>query len=297
MIKIAIIGSKGFIGKHIEWYLRHQGKIEIATYDCVPSNEPYYTQIDLTSSESVKNIDVNVDYIYLVAGLTGTYVGFDNTDAYVDINEKGLLNLLNHIRHSQYRPKVIFPSTRLVYKGVDKPLKENDEKEPRTIYAVNKLACEGYLYAYQQSFNIKYTIFRICIPYGNLLEGDYSFGTIGFFHRMASDGKNITLYGGGYTKRTFTHITDICEQIVKGSMLKKSDCQIYNIGGEVYTLREVAEIVASKYGTKVIATQWPEKDLRIESNHTYFDSNKIETLLGGFKYHSLSKLLLDKENI
>jgi UDP-glucose 4-epimerase len=37
----------------------------------------------------------------------------------VDVNEKGLLHLLNHIRLSPYRPKIIFPSTRLVYQGAD----------------------------------------------------------------------------------------------------------------------------------------------------------------------------------
>lgn len=290
MAKIAIIGSKGFIGKHIEWYLRQQGETEIATYDCIESNELNYTRIDLTSAESVAKIDVKVDYIYLFAGLTGTYAGFDNIDAYVDINEKGLLHLLNRIRQSDYHPKIIFPSTRLVYKGKDRPLKEDDEKETKTIYAVNKLACEGYLYAYRQSFNIQYTIFRICIPYGNLLDGGYSFGTIGFFHTMASKGKDITLYGGGNIKRTFTHMADICEQIIKVSTIKESDGEIYNIGGETYSLREVAEMIANIYGTNVIATSWPDKDLLIESDHTYFDDTKIQHLLGGFEYHSLKNI-------
>ena len=290
MAKIAIIGSKCFIGKHIEWYLRQQGETEIATYDCIESNELNYTRIDLTSAESVAKIDVKVDYIYLFAGLTGTYAGFDNIDAYVDINEKGLLHLLNRIRQSDYHPKIIFPSTRLVYKGKDRPLKEDDEKETKTIYAVNKLACEGYLYAYRQSFNIQYTIFRICIPYGNLLDGGYSFGTIGFFHTMASKGKDITLYGGGNIKRTFTHMADICEQIIKVSTIKESDGEIYNIGGETYSLREVAEMIANIYGTNVIATSWPDKDLLIESDHTYFDDTKIQHLLGGFEYHSLKNI-------
>lgn len=290
MAKIAIIGSNGFIGKHINWYLRQLGETGISTYDCIDLNEPHYTKIDITSTESVARVDVNVDYIYFFSGLTGTYAGFDHTDSYLNINERGLLNLLNHIRQSGFRPKLIFPSTRLVYKGVDKPLKENDEKETKTIYAVNKLACEGYLYAYRQSFDIPYTIFRICIPYGNLLEGGYSFGTIGFFHKMASEGKDITLYGGGNIKRTFTHMADICEQMVRVSVMPESDGEIYNIGGETYSLREAAEMIASIYKTKVVMTSWPEKDFRIESNHTYFDDTKIKSLLGGYEYHTLREI-------
>lgn len=139
MVKIAIIGSKGFIGKHIEWYLRQRGEKEIFTYDCVDSNELNYRKVDLSSEESVHTIDVNVDYIYFFAGLTGTFVGFDKINSYVDVNEKGLLHLLNHIRLSPYRPKIIFPSTRLVYQGADKALTEEAKKETKTIYAVNKL--------------------------------------------------------------------------------------------------------------------------------------------------------------
>lgn len=291
MKKFAVIGSKGFIGKHIVWYLQQQGYTNISCYDCIEAEEANYTKIDITDPESVKQIQLEVDYIFLFAGLTGTYAGFEKSDAYLDINERGLLYLLDYIRKSVHRPKIIFPSTRLVYKGVDKPLKEEDEKETKTVYAVNKLACEGYLYAYRQSFGIPYTVFRICLPYGNLLEGDYSFGTIGFFRKMASQSKDITLYGGGTMKRTFTHIADICKQIVEVSMMEQSDGEIYNVGGETYSLREAAEMVAKLFGTNVVSTPWPEKDLRIESGDTYFDDTKIRQLLGSYKYHSLKEMI------
>ena len=198
-----------------------------------------------------------------------------------------MLNLLEAIRNSQYRPKMIFPSTRLVYKGVDKALKETDEKETKTIYAVNKIACEGLLQAYKASFDIPYTVFRICIPYGNLLSSDYSFGTVGFFIKMAKSGKDITLYGGGHIKRTFTHMEDLCYQLVEGAFNPDSNGEIYNIGGETFSLREVAEIVAAKFNVNVVDVPWPERDLRIESNHTYFDDTKIRSLIHIDKYRNL----------
>lgn len=290
MRKIAIIGSKGFIGRHIEWYLHISGEFSIETYDCVDGVEQSYTKIDLSNPDSVKLINVDVDYIFMFAGLTGTYVGFDKIDTYLNINEFGLLNLLNHIRQSHHRPKIIFPSTRLVYKGNDVALREDDEKETKTIYAVNKLACESYLYAYFKSFDIPYTIFRICIPYGNLIDNSYSFGTIGFFLKMAMSGQNITLYGGGDLKRTFTHLWDMCYQIVEGGLKSESRGEIYNVGGETYSLRMVAELIAEPYGVDVITMEWPERDLRIESGHTYFDDSRIQSLLGGFRYKSLKEL-------
>lgn len=292
-LKVAIIGAKGYIGKHIARYLLNHYEIKVMCYDIVDSDEPYYQKIDLTDTESINNIDLNVDYIFMFAGLTGTYAGFDAYEKYININEIALLNLLDAIRKSNFRPKIIFPSTRLVYKGYDRALKEEDEKESKTIYAANKIACEGYMQAYHDSFDIPYTVFRICIPYGNMLSTDYSFGTVGFFIKQAKAGKDITLYGGGTIKRTFTHMEDLCYQIVEGAMKKESDGNIYNIGGETLSLRQAAEIVACKFGTNVVNVPWPERDLKIESNHTYFDDTKIQALLGGMTYKRLEDFSKD----
>lgn len=282
-ISCAVIGGKGYIGKHIVHYLQQRGA-ECDVYDVEGFDDKNYKKIDITDPSSISNIDMSVDFVFMFAGITGTYVGFEKYHTYIDINEIGMLNLLDAIRKTEYRPKVVFPSTRLVYKGIDRPLKEVDEKDCKTIYAANKIACEGYLKAYHYSFDIPYTIFRICIPYGNMLSTDYSFGTVGFFIKQARAGKDITLYGNGIVKRTFTHMEDLCYQVVEGAMKKESDGQIYNVGGETLSLQQAAEIIAAKYGTNVIRVPWPERDLRIESDHTYFDDTKIQALLGGFTY-------------
>lgn len=291
MSKCAIIGSKGYIGKHLEYYLK-QKKNDVVCYDVVESEDVNYHRCDLTDFESVRRIiDLKVDYIFMFAGLTGTYVGFDKANIFVNVNEMGLINLLNCIRESKYRPKIIFPSTRLIYKGADKALKEDDEKETKTIYAVNKIACENLLYAYRQNFDIPYTIFRICVPFGNMFSDDYSFGTIGFFIRQPSNDRRITLYGDGSIKRTFTSMHDLCKQIVEVGMERVSDGEIYNIGGHTYSLRNAAEIIASYYKAEISFISWPERDLKMESGSTYFDSSKIERVMGKIVFESLEELL------
>lgn len=291
MSKCAIIGSKGYIGKHLEYYLK-QKKNDVVCYDVVESEDVNYHRCDLTDFESVRRIiDLKVDYIFMFAGLTGTYVGFDKANIFVNVNEMGLINLLNCIRESKYRPKIIFPSTRLIYKGADKALKEDDEKETKTIYAVNKITCENLLYAYRQNFDIPYTIFRICVPFGNMFSDDYSFGTIGFFIRQASNDRRITLYGDGSIKRTFTSMHDLCKQIVEVGMERVSDGEIYNIGGHTYSLRNAAEIIASYYKAEISFISWPERDLKMESGSTYFDSSKIERVMGKIVFESLEELL------
>ena len=295
MKKIGVIGANGYIGKHIVSYLQRYYDVNVDSYDIVAECDfPNYHKVNLTDKESIKGLNLDLDYIFMFAGLTGTYNGFNEYQKFISINELGLLNLLDAIKNSEYRPKVIFPSTRLVYKGIDKSLKEDDLKECKTIYAANKLACEGYLQAYHDSFDIPYTIFRICLPYGNLLSTDYSFGTVGFFIRQAKAGKDITLYGGGNIKRTFTHMEDLCYQIIEGSFHHESNGQTYNVGGETLSLHDAAEIIAAKYGAKVTEIPWPERDLRIESSHTYFDDTKIRSLLRNMNpYKKLSDFTND----
>lgn len=290
-MKCLVIGGKGYLGKNLAYYLKGRN-CDVRIYDVVPSEEKNYMCVDMTNPESVSTIDLNVDYIYMFAGLTRTYAGFDAYEKYIKNNEIALLNLLNAIRLSEYRPKIIFPSSRLVYKGYDKPLKEDAEKEAKTIYAANKIACEGFLQAYCNSFDIPYTVFRICVPYGALQSSNNTFfGTVGFFLKQASAGKEVSLYGGGTIKRTFTFMEDVCYQIVEGAMKKESDGQIYNVGGETLSLRQVAEIIANKFRTKVVDVPWPDKDLRIESGHTFFDDTKIQDLLGGMTYKRLEDFM------
>lgn len=93
--------------KHLEFYLKRMG-LDPACYDIQDDSRENYKQVDITDKESVKNIDINVDYIYMFAGLTGTYAGFDKYETYVSINEIGLLNLLDAIRNSEKKPKIVF---------------------------------------------------------------------------------------------------------------------------------------------------------------------------------------------
>lgn len=288
-MKCAIIGAKGYIGRHLEYYLINQGH-HVESYDIIECNNKNYTQCNLLDKESISRINLNVDYIFIFAGLTGTHIGFEKYEEYVNVNELGLLNLLNKIKETHFRPKIIYPSTRLIYKGQNKALCETDEKETRSIYAVNKLACEGYLEAYFRYYNIPYTVFRICVPFGNMLNNDYSFGTIGFFINQCKNNRKITLYGKGEYKRTFTSMHDLCYQIVEATFSPKSTGEIFNIGGITYSLYDAASYIAKHYNAEVSMIEWPEKDLKIESGSTFFDDTKIKSIIGNITYEGLNSL-------
>jgi UDP-glucose 4-epimerase len=292
-LSCAIIGINGYLGSNLAYFLYNLG-YTVYGYDIQNeiiiglSNMAHYSKVDITNKQDLKIINTNVDVVLFFSGLTGTKAGFDNYAEYVLINEIGLLNILNLIAKSKHSPRVVFPSTRLVYMGCDKALKENDELLPKTIYAQNKIAGEHYLEIFNNYYNLNFTIYRICIPYGNVFSSAYSYGTIGFFLNQAQSGKTIKLFGDGKVKRTFTHIEYLAHQIIHTMHLQESENEIYNIDGETQTLKAVADLFAYKYKISIDYVSWPEEDLKIESNHTYFCGEKIKKLIKSIKNMELS---------
>ena len=165
-----------------------------------------------------------------------------------------------------------------MYKGRKELQSEDYEKEFKTIYAINKFACEQYLKQYNMIFDVQYCIFRICVPYGTLIPGASSYGTAEFMLSRAKEGKNISLYGDGSARRTLTYMGDLCNALIKGAFSVKCKNNVYNIGGENYSLKEMAELIAAKYKVGISYVSWPEIALKIESGDTVFDDTKLQSV-------------------
>lgn len=271
-MKFILFGSEGYLGRNLNKFFQ-QEKIKVVLPEINLKG-----RIDLTKSKNLENIDWDVDAVFIFAGKTGTYNSFLDYENFLKSNDLIVLNILNSIKNSNYKPRIIFPSTRLVYKGSNELLKEDDIKEAKTIYAINKLSCENYIKAYENLFNIPYTILRICIPYGNLVGDNYSFGTVGnFINRAAKD--KIMLYGKGELRRTFTHIKDLCRILKLAAVADKTINRTINMPGEELLLKDVANFIANRFSSKVEFVDWPTKDLLIESGNTVFDSSCLEKLL------------------
>lgn len=266
---IALFGAKGYLGKQLDHYFSRKGEV-VEGFDipeCDVTDMGFWASFNPTRYVS----------IIFFAGITGTDAGFADAVRYTSVNDLGLLNLLMKIAPlGKNAPKVIFPSSRLVYKGSDMPLAEDAPKEAKTVYAANKIACELYLEAYHNRFGIPYDVIRICVPYGNIISSDYSYGTVGFFMREIAAGRPIPLFGGGKQGRTFTHVEDICTAVEL--LMASNEDGVFNVGGENLSLYEAALKVVGGDAAMVRAVDWPPEALLIESGGTMFDSTKLEKL-------------------
>ena len=284
-MKALVLGAGGYIGRHLVHALRRQGHAVAAYHG---RSGPAEGRVDITDAQALSALDWGVDAVFMLAGATGTQASFADPEAYVRANEIGLVTVLQAIRQSPHRPRVVFPSSRLVYRGADQALPENAELEARTVYAANKIACEFLLRSYSQAFDLPHTIFRVCVPYGNSQSDQYSVGTLGHFIRQATQTGRIRLYGDGSLRRTFSHIDDLCNTLARAAALPAAQNQTYNLPGEDLSLLQAAQIIASRLGAEIDFTPWPPLDLRIESGSTVFDASKLLALLPDAAPHRMA---------
>ena len=271
MTRIALFGGNGYLGTQLAAYYAAQGVM------CDVFDMPSFDVTQVNRWDSFKATDYSA--ILFFAGMTGTEKSFTDAGRFLDVNEHGLLNLLIRLAPlGSNAPRVIFPSSRLVYKGADHPLTEDASKETKTVYAVNKLACEYLLQAYHIRYGISYAVLRICVPYGNIVSANYSYGTVGFFLKQAEAGGPITLYGDGCLRRTFTHVSDICLAVER--MVCSNATGIFNVGGQDMSLLDAAKIVAEKKHVGISFVPWPSDALALESGSTVFDSGRLELVTG-----------------
>ena len=291
--KCLVFGANGYIGSHLVHLLIATGN-SVTAFGLRPESivaGVEYRIVDIANPKNLNAISWDVDVVFVFSGLTGTYAGFQRPQEFLMANEMGLLNIIESIANAGFKPRVVFPSTRLVYQGSDIALREDDPFNPKTIYAANKLACEHLLHIYSHNFGIEYTVYRICVPYGNMIGSEYSYGTIGAFISQARMMGIIKIFGDGSLRRTFTHVGDLCNQIINSCMQDASRNETFNISGEDMSLKWVAESIASQFGARLEYVPFPEKDLRIESGHTVFNSTKIQELFPFSPIHTIENWL------
>ena len=125
--QFAVLGANGYLGRHLAAHLQSAGHA-VTAYDLPSAAAPdgiCRRPLDITNSAAFDSVDTNVDALFMFAGLTGTHQGFDEYARYLAVNELGLLHLLDLLRRRGHRPRIVFPSSRLVYRGRPEPLPED----------------------------------------------------------------------------------------------------------------------------------------------------------------------------
>ena len=294
--RVLITGGLGFIGSNLAHRLVALGAQVTILDALMPQNFGNMNNLDgiqgkvdivvddIRNSDVMKRLVVDKEFIFNMAGQVNYILGMNDPKLDFDISCLGHLTLLEACRQCNTRARIVFSSSRMVYRRLlELPVPENAPLDPLTIYGIHKLTGERYHRLYSLVHDIPTVSLRITNPYGprqNVRAGKY--GIVNWFLAQAMRGETLRVFGEGRQLRDYIYIDDLVEVILRAAMLPGLEGQVYNAGmGRGTIFREMVESVlkAAQAGT-VEYVEWPANYRNIETGDFVADIRLVENAIG-----------------
>ena len=294
--RVLITGGLGFIGSNLARQLVSLGANVLIVDSLIPDYGGNLFNIDGIETQVRVNIaDVRQQSTmnYLVQGqdvifnLAGQVSHIDSMqDPYTDleINCRSQLFILEACRRNNPGVKVVFASTRQLYGRPDSlPVSERHLVKPTDVNGINKAAGEYYHLVYNNVFGVRTCSLRLSNVFGprQLLKHNRQ-GFIGWFIRLAIEGREIQIYGDGAKLRDFVYVDDAADAFLRAGASDVCDGGVFNVGGdEPISHRELTQVLVTLAGSgSVRFVEWPPEKKRIDIGSFYSDSSKFRGATG-----------------
>jgi UDP-glucose 4-epimerase len=238
-----------------------------------------FIELDLMIEKSLLVEELKgIDEVYHLSA--NADVRFGPEDPYRDFNQNTLvtLNLLDAMRIANVN-RVYFSSTGSIYGESNVfPTPETVSFPVQTsLYGASKLACEGLIQAFCNTYGISASIFRFV----SVLGPRYSHGHVkDFFDQISFDPRSLTVLGNGFQSKSYVHVNDCVDGMILVSELQTTPLEIFNIGlNEVCTVRDSVGWIVDEMKAKPIV-QYGESDRGWTGDNPIIqlDSSKLRKL-------------------
>ena len=256
--KILITGADGFIGSHlIKKLISSEADItalvlseNLKNLNSI-KNKIKFVYEDITKKEIIDEIiKTNPDYIFHLAALTKTDY-YSNIREILETNIMSTINIAEAAIKLKRLKRLIFSSTYLVYEDSVELLKENNNLNPKSSYAISKYTSEKILQKYSAKHKLPLIITRLFNVYG---ENNIN-NVIFLFAKSSLKNKEIYIDGDGEQLRDFIYIDDVIEALLLITQNDKKSNTVINVGsGEYIKIKELAEKIKNltKSSSKII---------------------------------------------
>jgi UDP-glucose 4-epimerase len=151
------------------------------------------------------------------------------------------------------------------------------------VNGINKAAGEYYHLLYNNVFDVRASSLRLTNVYGprQLMKHSRQ-GFIGWFIRLAIEGREIEIFGDGSQLRDFVYVDDAADAFLRAGATDACDGEVFNVGGdEPVSHRELVALLLETAGTgSVRYVDWPPEKKRIDIGSFYSDSTKFRQTVG-----------------
>lgn len=239
---------------------------------------------DIRNRASTNRLVAGRDVIFNMAGQVSHIDSMRDPYTDLEINVLSQLTLLEACRHHNTAAKVVFAGTRQIYGRPERlPVDETHLIRPTDVNGINKAAGEYYHLLYCNVFGIRACSLRLTNVYGprQLIRHNRQ-GFIGWFVRLALEGRSIQIYGDGSQMRDFVHVDDAADAFLRAGADEACDGDVFNVGGsEPVSHSELTSMLVEAAGTgRVEYVPWPPEKKAIDIGDFYADSSRIARTLG-----------------
>jgi UDP-glucose 4-epimerase len=224
------------------------------------------------------------DVIFNLAGQVSHIDSMRDPDTDLEINCRAQLSMLEACRRHNPSVRVVYAGTRQVYGRPERlPVDEQHLVRPADINGVNKAAGEYYHLLYNNVFGIRACSLRLTNVYGprQLIKHNRQ-GFIGWFIRLAIEGREIQIFGDGSQLRDFVYVDDAVDAFLRAGMSDATNGEVFNVGGdEPISHRELVSLLLKVAGAGAMTfVEWPPEKKRIDIGSFYSDSTKFRRTTG-----------------
>lgn len=305
--RVLVTGGLGFIGSNLAYHCLELGA-EVSIYDCLDprsggnifnahdikdSVEIIFN--DIRSSEGLSAAIVNKDVIFNCAAYTSHPNSMKDPLIDVDVNCKGVINLLEAARRSNPAAKIVHIGTSTqIGRMLVNPVTELHPEFPVDIYSANKSVSEKYVLIYASAYDMRTTVVRLANVFGprsNIRSSD--FGFINYFIGLALQGKELTIFGTGEQLRNISYVEDCTSALILASQSEASNGQVFFAAADQqYNVAEIAREITNVIGGTVRSIEWPKDREMIEIGDAVISNNKIKSVLNWAPRYTLQNGLI-----
>ncbi len=251
-----ITGAAGFLGSALANHLAREGH-QVRGLDDLSTGDPqalspdvHFTRGDVNDRPKLWTLLQEVDCVYHLAARVSVPESVLYPREYNAVNVGGTVSLMEAMRDVGVR-RVILASSGAVYGDQgEQPLKESATPDPRSPYAVSKVAAEYYVRTIGKLWEIETVCLRIFNAYcpGQRLPASHP-PVVPFFLRQALRDGTLVAHGDGPQTRDYVYVDAVVSAMVAAATAPNINGLVINVGSGVETsIRDLVKKVGEVAG-------------------------------------------------
>ena len=257
-MRALVTGGAGFIGSHIADSLVARGD-DVVVFDDLSTGYPENVNRaarlivgDVADADAVGNAASGCQAVFHVAAHRAVFRSVEHPLETDRANVGGTLAVLQAARTAGARRVVCFSSSSVYGGATTFPTPESSPLNPRSPYAVSKLAGEHYARVFYELYGLETVSLRPFNVYGPRQRPDSQYAAvIPLFMEALRFGASPEIHGDGLQSRDFTFVDDVTAAAVAAASAPAEACagNAYNVaGGTPFSVLRVLDVLAGLFG-------------------------------------------------